>query len=677
VIYFSLLNPGELYCDQKFLGVQWKYAPGNNFDHLVPSLDDASFLQMVLNPRRDESNYKNKRDVLSNRLGLAEQRYLFDWARGIMITCGFSSDVQMSFLNEVINSVPATAVLLEVQGGGGEGEAPEGLTLEDNFGEGKLYNYKNSEGVPNREWVYNLYLPDSDQLPSEEWIDLYPDLADCVSDIRRKERAANPVFMLRVGDNNWVGERGEKVVVDIASAPVPVVQGSIDIVMEQPEKPLPYKPVADTGPVRTKRTEKKELTTMQPYSRDPEMAEQLCDFFKKEYKIACANTAEARALGEKKIKFPEWHMFGVPVKLVQNSFSWSYAQVERISMQAGFLIQNDFIVQNQVVSGSVSVALEDCKKRAEDTVAEQVVRAHVEKDVRGAKKVLRKFDTKAVPKVDIEWYCVPMPLKSFFSIVKVECGDLKTKAPTPELYWALLTTNTFSLNDDTLFRLKFDFTQVDVQQGDYGQIVRTLVSFFVQDWSTGRKESNFNAESIELCLLRGPNKEWTKKVLKNALLGYFFPQGVVPLFLVEGGAGLVVTAQNQLEQERKRREVMQKYFSFGRPDLSGKSWSEEDKETQYHATRVPVVEQNVEVIEIPNQYDAFNMGNICGIDDDEEEVFRNVPSREESRSQSPERAEEAQEGGGADRQTLLQILTELQKLSKRVSQLEASGGSRC
>jgi hypothetical protein len=415
------------------------------------------------------------------------------------------------------------------------------------------------------------------------------------------------------------------------------------------------------------------------------MVDQLKALFKREYKIACDNVVEARLLREKHIKFPKWKSFGLPLKLVQGSFGWSYKHLQRIIMQAGYLIQNDFVVQNQVVTGSVFVALEEYKEEVQQVLYSDVVKPDTERDKKGAKKVLRKLDdeggaaSKAVPKVDVQWHPVPKKLKSFFEIVKYECKDLRPKVLAPDMFWALLTTNTFSIDRETHFRLKFDFDQVDVQQGALGQIVRTLVSLHVQDWSSGWKGDEFTETPIELCEVCGPNKEWNKKVLKNSLNGYFFPQGSVPLFLMEDARGLVVTPQDQLERERKRREVVQTYFAFGRPNLEDKNWYEEEKKTQYHATRTPLVEQNFEVIELPYQYDAFNMGNLCA-NDGEEEIFTDVCSGEEGGEEAPERAEEAEEGGEqavSNKDLFYPILQELQKLSARVSSLEASGGPPC
>jgi hypothetical protein len=447
------------------------------------------------------------------------------------------------------------------------------MALMDKFGDGAEYDYVDSQGVPSANWVTNLYMREENHLQEAEWITIYRGLSEWVSLLHKQERVKNPIFLVHVGDTCWTGV--EKHILQVASAKPDVedLKTGKDIVMER-DKGTKQK----VEPVR-------EIELKRGPKKDSSFGEQLLALFKADYALVIAevNKKQEQAAVEdpervKKIKYPKWKNFGMSVKEIMKKANWSLSQVKDASDEIGYLIQDGWCVKEVIVNDRVDHNIIHTADRATERVKEPVIASSKDRQkvVDSAPKVLSKLDrvgercaSKSVPLAKVKWEQIPTEIKFFFSIVKRKCKDLRCRIVTPDGYWACLTYNNPDIDSDdhilenkVRFRLKFDFDTVDVQQGTFGVRVVTQVNLWVVDYSSGRKDGYFTKEAVPLCKIVGSKKDFNKKVLKNALLKFFFPEKKVPLFVVEeeGGQALCVIDHSEAAKAL-RAYIINTYFS--------------------------------------------------------------------------------------------------------------------
>lgn len=624
--------PGVLWTPATFLGVQWKYMQGSNRCGLVPCLDQERFLKLVINPRRDEKEVRNKlNDRYRTDFGIKENRYIFDWARGLMVSVGFADERQSSMLNAILNKVPATAVLMEVQANGGKGEPPDCLALMEKFGTcDATYNYVDSQGVPTPGWVLNLYLAKDNRWPDSyenRWQPLYPSLSSWMSEQRKKERVVNPLFVIRTGDSNWIAKTelpsdAVKAVVEVAVAPCQETVLEGDIVMER------AKEVQKIQEKRVKfpdsRGPKIDYPTKTPRVRDPTVGQQLKALIHRAYDRMRQNVKEERdALPpeeRKKVKYPKWSTFGISVKEIRKETGWDKATTCDAADEIGYLVQDGYIVKNIVVNDRISEDFVETQNRLEKRVKDPVVSTSKDRNRKNAvaeQTYREKFDRvglhvapKVVPAVEVTWQVIPTPLRCFFDLVKKECERVEPKVKTPDGYWAALTSHTFTLrasatDEEVHFRLKFDCDTVNVDQRQGRVKVTNQMNVWVSDYTTGRKEGHFHEEAIPLCLVVGSNKEWNKKVLKNALLNYFFPKDKAPLYCVETADALVVTEMSDKVKELKGRVICTFFSTQDREPDTG-NWFHDSVEEERMASRKPVILNQDPVLNAPKTKEYLN-----------------------------------------------------------------------
>lgn len=211
----------------KFLGMKIRWDAQDGEHRPVPYLDEEDWWHLMLVPRTTTEAGKK----VSH---LAQDRVRFDRYRGLITTGAFSNERALAVLNAMINEVPGTPILMSVQAGGGRGEAPD-YALFDPDG---TFQYPTSEGVPTREWAWQLYT--WDRKPEATFQALFPGASEKLAEYKRTwARMPTVARVVRARD------AGPAV---LALLPAPVEEDKVVVEMA----PLSGKNSKLTGPVREK-----------------------------------------------------------------------------------------------------------------------------------------------------------------------------------------------------------------------------------------------------------------------------------------------------------------------------------------------------------------------------------------------------------------------------------------
>nr|UHS71734.1 MAG: RNA-dependent RNA polymerase [Permutotetraviridae sp.] len=178
--------PGEIWSNQKFLGISLMYEQGPERVELVPWLSDEDWLTLFLTPREDPAEGVGKREKPSQ---LMKQRTMFDRARGYLVTGGFTSPRIRQMLNGMIDSIPLVPIMMVVQAGGGKGEVPEAMSVTE-----EDFMWPTSEGVPSELWCRNLYFSADNQFASTDakWQIIAPDMAAILEEFKKNYKPMVP-----------------------------------------------------------------------------------------------------------------------------------------------------------------------------------------------------------------------------------------------------------------------------------------------------------------------------------------------------------------------------------------------------------------------------------------------------------------------------------------------------
>nr|4XHA_A Chain A, RNA-dependent RNA polymerase [Thosea asigna virus]4XHA_B Chain B, RNA-dependent RNA polymerase [Thosea asigna virus]4XHI_A Chain A, RNA-dependent RNA polymerase [Thosea asigna virus]4XHI_B Chain B, RNA-dependent RNA polymerase [Thosea asigna virus]5CX6_A Chain A, RNA-dependent RNA polymerase [Thosea asigna virus]5CX6_B Chain B, RNA-dependent RNA polymerase [Thosea asigna virus]5CYR_A Chain A, RNA-dependent RNA polymerase [Thosea asigna virus]5CYR_B Chain B, RNA-dependent RNA poly len=138
---------GELWTEQKFLGLQLKVVRRENEKVYVPNLPFEDWLTMWVTPR---SKYRSKETETMR------ERTLFDRARGLLVTGAVFDERARGLMGAVINSTAPEVVCMRVQEGGGRGAPPAYAFLTRDG----VFEFPISDGYPSYDWVVSLYSRD-------------------------------------------------------------------------------------------------------------------------------------------------------------------------------------------------------------------------------------------------------------------------------------------------------------------------------------------------------------------------------------------------------------------------------------------------------------------------------------------------------------------------------------
>ncbi len=170
---------GLLVCSQQFLGAKLIMVEGRERPEAVPYKEESDLMALMSNARVPEEA-RTKPTILN--------RYLFDCARGYMITAAFHHARTWDFCCNIIEATPTETIVMRVQSGRNEngefvGEAPELQQLCGDF------EWPSSDGWPSRTFCKDVYLSESNKLGGE-WYPALPGLSQKLAGFRKKRTAA-------------------------------------------------------------------------------------------------------------------------------------------------------------------------------------------------------------------------------------------------------------------------------------------------------------------------------------------------------------------------------------------------------------------------------------------------------------------------------------------------------
>ncbi|UHK03119.1 MAG: RNA-dependent RNA polymerase [Sanya permutotetra-like virus 3] len=169
----SNVTRGEIVSPQKFLGMQLLKTEHNGNDLYVPVLPTREWFYSLLAPRERVAHTAQ-----------GKMRYLFDRLRGLLATGAVFDGHFRKVAASILSEMPGSAIVMEVQQGGGKGMRPELVSSV-----GLEFEFSNSSGWPTLEWALNLYSPEDRKIE----IDLTPVFED-VSNVLSKVPKRKPLM---------------------------------------------------------------------------------------------------------------------------------------------------------------------------------------------------------------------------------------------------------------------------------------------------------------------------------------------------------------------------------------------------------------------------------------------------------------------------------------------------
>nr|UHS71788.1 MAG: RNA-dependent RNA polymerase [Permutotetraviridae sp.] len=192
------LDEGEQPNTQEFLGVQLKMVRGGRTLEAIPYKEESDLISLISNARVPEE--------LRDKKTTGRGRYLFDCARGYMITAAFLHEKTWNICCRLIENTKTEIICMRVQTGkkvNGEyvGESPEleALTGED-------FAWPSSDGWPSIDFCVDVYLSNENKRGGA-WIDCVPALREKLDQVR-KYRSMNsairvPAVVFRQDTGDW------------------------------------------------------------------------------------------------------------------------------------------------------------------------------------------------------------------------------------------------------------------------------------------------------------------------------------------------------------------------------------------------------------------------------------------------------------------------------------------
>nr|QYC92638.1 putative RdRp [Rhodnius prolixus virus 7] len=172
--------PGEMWSDQKFLGMYYIYLQGPKEAQLVPWLPYEDWLRNLVIARNSPN--------LSRRQISQMGRTRFDRLRGLMITGAFSNYDARVLIETMQTHVPPRDILMHVETDQGRGAQPE-LGHVSGFD----FHWPTSQGWPTEKWCQDLYFTEDNQW-GETWQPIFPTLEDTLRELRSEDRSMKPVM---------------------------------------------------------------------------------------------------------------------------------------------------------------------------------------------------------------------------------------------------------------------------------------------------------------------------------------------------------------------------------------------------------------------------------------------------------------------------------------------------
>lgn len=171
-----------------FLGAQTVWIQGSKRLEPIPYISLEKGIQLAGNP---------KMPPLVSQTHM--HRYLFDFARGQMLTFAHLHDELWDAMIRLVEILPPSAIALRIQNNRG-GELPEYAYL---FGEADDFVWPTSDGIPSRNYCKNISLsPDNQIIEGSRWEEVFPGFKDQLKTFKATKQKMETVR----SDGTWVGD---------------------------------------------------------------------------------------------------------------------------------------------------------------------------------------------------------------------------------------------------------------------------------------------------------------------------------------------------------------------------------------------------------------------------------------------------------------------------------------
>lgn len=197
------LEEGEQPNSQEFLGVQLRAVLGKNRLEVIPYKEESDIVSLISNARVPE-------EVRDMKKTTGRSRYLFDCARGYMITAAFLHEKTWNICSRLIEETSTEVICMRVQTGkkvDGEygGEGPELVDLV-----GEDFTWPSSDGWPSVDFCVDVYLSDGNKRGGL-WYDCIPALKERLNEIKKYRSMRDPhhvpvVVSKAVQTSSWAEE---------------------------------------------------------------------------------------------------------------------------------------------------------------------------------------------------------------------------------------------------------------------------------------------------------------------------------------------------------------------------------------------------------------------------------------------------------------------------------------
>jgi hypothetical protein len=196
------LDEGEQPNTQEFLGVQLKMIQGGRQLEAIPYKEESDLISLIANARVPE-------EIRDQKKTTGRARYLFDCARGYMITAAFLHEKTWNICCRLIENTNTEIICMRVQTGkkvNGEyvGDSPELKELA-----GEDFEWPSSDGWPSRDFCIDVYLSEENR-KGGAWIDCVPALREKMDEVRKFRSLANAVRVPAMVEKPTTGSWAEE-----------------------------------------------------------------------------------------------------------------------------------------------------------------------------------------------------------------------------------------------------------------------------------------------------------------------------------------------------------------------------------------------------------------------------------------------------------------------------------
>lgn len=179
---------GEIVVEGTWLGAKMMMTNGQNEKEAIPFMPPEDLVRNIGNVRAPFKLTEMMR-----------QRYLFDAARGYMVTGAYLFEELWNSMCELIERTPTKIICMRVQVGKEFEGVKTGEAPEHEMFAGKDFHWPSSEGWPTVRFCRNVYLSEGNKFVGSHWVEVLPDLRQ---EIRKYQNFYKTKMPFKV-QNNW------------------------------------------------------------------------------------------------------------------------------------------------------------------------------------------------------------------------------------------------------------------------------------------------------------------------------------------------------------------------------------------------------------------------------------------------------------------------------------------